>query len=53
MYECKEYKIVSIKKRRFFSYYTKCQTHLKPCELYREECNIAICVPSMYHNVFF
>lgn len=52
MYECKEYKIVSIKKRRFFSYYTKCPTHLKPCELYCEECNIAICVPSMYHNVF-
>lgn len=52
MYECNEYKIVSIKKRRFFLSYTKCPTHLKPCELNCEQCNIAICVPSIYHNGF-
>lgn len=52
MYECNEYKIVSIKKRRFFLSYTNCPTHLKPCELNCEQCNIAICVPSIYHNGF-
>lgn len=52
MYECKEYKIVLIKKWRFFFYNIKCLIYLKLCELYYEECNIVICVFFMYYNVF-